>query len=129
VLNDVEPNRAAAALDAAATSTAAWLALAADKTTRVFRSVDLDGDGIPDEPQALTAMKSAGSAIVGAGSSATRAFRRVDRDGDGIADEPAALSALRGLSTAARNRRTQSTNDSTEASVDSTSDSDVTPPS
>jgi hypothetical protein len=39
---------------------------AADVVTRPFRSVDLDGDGVPDEPQALTAVKSAGGAIAGA---------------------------------------------------------------
>jgi hypothetical protein len=30
---------------------------AARTVSRPFRSVDLDGDGIPDEPQALTAAK------------------------------------------------------------------------
>jgi hypothetical protein len=32
----------------------------------VFRSVDLDGDGVPNEARALTAAKRAGSAIKGA---------------------------------------------------------------
>lgn len=36
-----------------------------ERTTDVFRSVDLDGDGIPDQPRALTAMADAGSAITG----------------------------------------------------------------
>lgn len=39
---------------------------AADTVTRPFRSVDIDGDGIPDEPQALTAVKGIGGAIAGA---------------------------------------------------------------
>lgn len=91
-----EPNRALSALEDAAKTTSEWVAAAADKSTRVFRSVDLDGDGIPDEPQALTALKGAGGAIGGAVSSGSRAFRSVDRDGDGIPDEPQALSALKG---------------------------------
>jgi hypothetical protein len=33
---------------------------------RPFRSVDLDGDGIPDAPQALTAVKGVGAAIADA---------------------------------------------------------------
>lgn len=97
-------NRAFAALDEAARTTAVRMSASADKATRMFRSVDLDGDGIPDEAQAVTALKSAGSAIAGAGSSATRAFRRVDRDGDGVPDAPAAASALRGISGAAMSR-------------------------
>lgn len=36
------------------------------KATDVFRSVDLDGDGIPDEARALTAAKNASSAVKGA---------------------------------------------------------------
>nr|BFE65109.1 hypothetical protein GCM10020063_096350 [Dactylosporangium thailandense] len=39
---------------------------AASAVTRPFRSVDLDGDGIPDAPQALTAAKGVGGAITGA---------------------------------------------------------------
>ena len=39
---------------------------AADAVSRPFRSVDLDGDGVPDEPQALTAVKGVGGAIAGA---------------------------------------------------------------
>ena len=42
------------------------VASAADVVTRPFRSVDLDGDGVPDEPQALTAVKGAGGALAGA---------------------------------------------------------------
>ena len=42
------------------------VASAADVVTRPFRSVDLDGDGVPDEPQALTAVKGVGGPIAGA---------------------------------------------------------------
>ena len=41
------------------------VASAADTVTRVFRSVDIDGDGVPDEPQAITAAKGIGGAIAG----------------------------------------------------------------
>lgn len=103
-----EPSRAFAALDEAAKSTAAWMSSTTDRATRVFRSVDLDGDGIADEAQAVTAMKSAGGAIAGAGATAARAFRRVDRDGDGVPENPAALTALRDIRGAAASRLKQS---------------------
>jgi hypothetical protein len=86
-----EQNRALAALEDAAKSTGAWIADAASavgngvstgtvavgagiasgasSATRVFRSVDIDGDGIPDEPQALTKAKDVGGAIAGAAGS------------------------------------------------------------
>lgn len=41
-----------------------------DRATEVFRSVDLDGDGVPDKPRALTAVADAGSAIQGAAAGA-----------------------------------------------------------
>jgi hypothetical protein len=74
-----EPNRALAALEGAAKATGNWLsdaanaagagvATAAGAVSRPFRSVDLDGDGIPDAPQALTAVKGVGGAIAGAAS-------------------------------------------------------------
>jgi hypothetical protein len=74
---DDEPNRAPEALEDAAKaflesmSTGALavgtgVASAADAVSRPFRSVDLDGDGVPDEPQALTAVKGVGGAIAGA---------------------------------------------------------------
>jgi hypothetical protein len=74
---DDEPNRALEALEDAAKafgesmSTGALavgtgVASAADAVSRPFRSVDLDGDGVPDEPQALTAVKGVGGAIAGA---------------------------------------------------------------
>jgi hypothetical protein len=43
----------------------AGVATAAETVLRPFRSVDIDGDGIPDEPQAFTAVKSVGGAISG----------------------------------------------------------------
>ncbi|TFC60823.1 hypothetical protein [Cryobacterium sp. TMB1-7] len=88
---ETEPNRALAALDDAAKATGTWIAdaantvgggvatsavvvgsgvaAAASTATRVFRSVDIDGDGIPDEAQALTAVKGVGGAIAGAADS------------------------------------------------------------
>jgi hypothetical protein len=39
---------------------------AADKVSRPFRKLDIDGDGVPDEPQALKAAKGFGGAIAGA---------------------------------------------------------------
>jgi hypothetical protein len=66
-----------AVLEDAARATGHWIAEAAnaagagvvtatDAVTRPFRSIDLDGDGIPDSPQALTAAKGIGGAIAGA---------------------------------------------------------------
>ncbi|GAA1381194.1 hypothetical protein [Catellatospora chokoriensis] len=74
---EAEPNRALAALEHAAKATGNWIsdaanvagagvATAAGVVARPFRSVDLDGDGIPDAPQALTAVKGVGGAIAGA---------------------------------------------------------------
>jgi hypothetical protein len=73
---EAEPNRALAALEDAAKATGSWISDAADTAgagvataavavARPFRSVDLDGDGIPDAPQALTAVKGVGGAIAG----------------------------------------------------------------
>ncbi|GAA5228580.1 hypothetical protein GCM10025778_31180 [Paeniglutamicibacter antarcticus] len=45
------------------------VASAAGTVTRPFRSVDIDGDGIPDEPQALTKVKGVGGVIAGKASS------------------------------------------------------------
>ena len=66
----VGPSRAAAALQSAADSVSdfgedVWGSVT--RATDVFRSVDLDGDGVPDEARALTAVKGAGSAVKGAG--------------------------------------------------------------
>ena len=86
--SDGESNPAVAALEEAAKATGHWIAgaastvaggvvtgaaavssgavSAADTVSRPFRSVDIDGDGIPDEPQALTVVKGVGGAITGA---------------------------------------------------------------
>lgn len=93
---DHEPNRALVALEEAAKGTGAWVVGAAGKSTRAFRSVDRDGDGVPDAPLALTAVKGVGSSVVGGVTAGMRPFRRVDRDGDGTPDAPQALTALKG---------------------------------
>ncbi|WP_246018866.1 hypothetical protein [Arthrobacter crusticola] len=126
---EVEQNRALAALEDAAKTAGTWVTgtatavgggvvtgaaavgagvvIAADTSTRPFRRVDLDGDGIPDEPQALTRVKGLGGAIVGAagsvssrvGSAAgavTQPFRSLDTDGDGIPDQPQARDKFKG---------------------------------
>jgi len=103
---EVEQNRALAAMEDAAKVTGTWIAgtastvgggvatsavavgtgvaSAADTVTRAFRSVDVDGDGIPDEPQALTAAKGIGGAIAGTagsvGGSVAGLFSRRKRD-------------------------------------------------
>jgi hypothetical protein len=64
-------------------------AAAARVVTRPFRWVDIDGDGVPDEPQALTAARAAGRVV--------RPSRSVDLDGDGVPDEPVALTAVKGV--------------------------------
>lgn len=77
---DDEPNRALLALVSAAQATRDWVGgaatavgsgvtTAASTVSRPFRSVDLDGDGVPDEPQALTAAKGVldGAKHLGAG--------------------------------------------------------------
>ncbi|WP_447925138.1 hypothetical protein [Georgenia muralis] len=88
-----EPSRAVTALQAAAGGVANFgedIWGTATRATEVFRSVDLDGDGIPDEARALTAVKGAGSAVKGAAAGAAGAvggvFRR-RRDRAGAADD------------------------------------------
>jgi len=81
---DAEPNQALAALEDAAKAighrisdaanvAGAGVTTAAGAVTRPFRSVDLDGDGIPDAPQALTAVKGVSGAITGAAGAVGRA--------------------------------------------------------
>lgn len=80
--------KATNAIDAARSAAAAGLSQA----TEAFRSVDLDGDGIPDKPRALSAMEDAGSAIRGATADAIKStgslFERkkdaVSHNGDGL---------------------------------------------
>ncbi|MFC7788110.1 hypothetical protein ACU045_03920 [Microbacterium sp. MAHUQ-60] len=98
-----EPSRAALALEAAAGNAkdfgeSVWGKVSA--ATEAFRAVDLDGDGIPDEARALTAVKRAGSGIAGTANKAADVFRSVDRDGDGVADEAQALTAVKDASNA-----------------------------
>ena len=65
----VEPSRAVKALQSAADNVSDFGEAVWDKATDVvdvFRSVDIDGDGVPDEARALTSAKRAGSAIKGA---------------------------------------------------------------
>lgn len=104
--DDAEPNRALAALEDAAKATGTWIAdaastvgggvatgaaavgtgvsTAAGTVSRPFRSVDIDGDGIPDEAQALTAVKGVGTALAGAAGAAggrvASLFRSKKRD-------------------------------------------------
>ncbi|MGG5259206.1 hypothetical protein [Phycicoccus avicenniae] len=103
-VHDKERSRAFLALEEAAKSAGGRLgtgvaavgtgaATAAGAVTKPFRHVDLDGDGVPDEPQAATALKNATSA---AGRLA-RPFRSVDLDGDGVPDERQAVTAMKGL--------------------------------
>jgi hypothetical protein len=74
---DHEPNKALEALEdtakafregmsTGAHAVGSGVASAADAVSRPFRGVDLDGDGVADEPQALSAVKGVGVAIAGA---------------------------------------------------------------
>jgi hypothetical protein len=45
-----------------------------DRATEVFRPVDIDGDGTPDQPRAATAAEEAGAAIKGAAAGIAGAF-------------------------------------------------------
>jgi len=76
-------NAGAAGITNAANAVGSGVAIAATNVSRQFRSVDLDGDGIPDEARALTAAKSAGSAIKGGAAGAVGAvgslFKRKNR--------------------------------------------------
>ena len=84
---DDEPNRALIALQDAARSTASWMGdsahsigagvqTVAGTVARPFRSLDRDGDGVPDEPQALTAVKGVGGAIAAVAGKVTAPFQR-----------------------------------------------------
>ncbi|ASN39864.1 hypothetical protein [Paeniglutamicibacter terrestris] len=101
-----ESNRALAALEDAAKATGNWIsdtastvgggvatgavaagagmANAASTVTRQFRSVDIDGDGIPDEPAALTKVKGIGGTIAGTagsvGGNVAGLFKRKNRE-------------------------------------------------
>ena len=101
-----EPNQALASLKDAARTTGTWIsdtagtvgggvttgavavgagvATAAGTVSRPFRRVDIDGDGVPDEPAALTAVKGVGGSIAGAadavGGRVTGLFRSKKRE-------------------------------------------------
>ena len=45
-----------------------------DQAAEAFRAVDIDGDGVPDKPRALSAVEDAGSAIKGAAADAAGAI-------------------------------------------------------
>ncbi|MBH0102098.1 hypothetical protein I6E68_09350 [Salinibacterium sp. NSLL150] len=45
-----------------------------DRASGVFRSIDLDGDGVPDKPRAVTAAENAGDVVKGAASTVTGAI-------------------------------------------------------
>lgn len=105
-----ESNRAVAALQDAAKATGSWLsgsaaavgsgvasgskavgagvAAGADTATRPFRRVDIDGDGIPDAPRALTAVRGAGAAVAGAVGRRVSALRKPETR-PAIESEPA----------------------------------------
>lgn len=69
------------------------VASAAATVARPFRSVDVDGDGIPDEPQALAAVKGLSGAIAGAadvaGGRVAGLFKSKRRGRDAVAELPA----------------------------------------
>lgn len=85
-----------AGVGAGAAAVGTGVTTAAGAVTRPFRSVDLDGDGVPDEAQALTVAKG----VATAAGAVTRPFRSVDLDGDGVPDEPQALAAAKGVGNA-----------------------------
>lgn len=77
-----EPSKALIAMQAAAGNVADFGVEVRDtaaRATSIFRSVDLDGDGVPDEARALTAVKGAGSTIKGATTGAVGAVGGVFR--------------------------------------------------
>lgn len=110
---DVESNRALAALEDAGKAAGGWVAGTATSVgtgvasgavamgsgvasvtgtvTRKFRSVDIDGDGVPDEPQALTAVKGVGGALAGAagaaGGGVVGIFKSKKKKGDETRDK------------------------------------------
>src|ERR1700722_16073124 len=68
-----------------------------DRATEVFRPVDIDGDGTPDQPRAAAAAEEAGAAIKGAAAGIAGAFgtllhrktaaSMLDDDGEPVEDE------------------------------------------
>lgn len=86
------PSRAAQALQSAKGNVADFSEASWGKATDVvgvFRSVDTDGDGLPNEARALTAAKRAGSAVKGATASGVGAVSsRLKRKGPATGDDP-----------------------------------------
>lgn len=93
-----EPNRALLALQSAAQATFGWVGgaatavgsgvtAAASTVSRPFRSVDLDGDGIPDQPQVLTAAKGVLDGVKHLGAGLAGLVRPKKRDGHETGDE------------------------------------------
>lgn len=86
-------NTAGSGIVTAAQAAGSGVSTAASVATRSFRKVDLDGDGIPDEARAMTAVKGVGRAAVGAGGAVRGATsslfksRKGDRSVAGDADE------------------------------------------
>lgn len=104
---DEEPNPALEALENAAkalgtgvadraVAVGAGVATAAGVVSRPFRSVDLDGDGVPDEPQALAAVKGVASAA----GALTRSFRRTDSRDQAASEEPKDADRAQGVGNA-----------------------------
>ncbi len=99
-----EPSRAVLALQMAAVGVASLGGEVRGAVTRsadMFRSVDLDDDGVPDEARALTAVKGAASAARGAAGDAAGAVgavfnRRRPRRGSSEADGDGAARDLGG---------------------------------
>jgi len=92
-----EPSRALLALKNAAQATGGWVSgaatavgsgvtAAASTVSRPFRHVDLDGDGIPDEPQALTAAKGVLDGAKNLGASLTGLVRPKKQGGHDAGD-------------------------------------------
>ncbi|WP_175987240.1 hypothetical protein [Microbacterium tenebrionis] len=57
-----------------ATAAARFSTSTFDRATEAFRSVDLDGDGVPDKPRAAAAAQEAGAALKGAADGVAGAF-------------------------------------------------------
>lgn len=100
----VRGNKAAAALDEAARSFGDGVASRAsafgggatafaDTVSRPFRSVDRDGDDIPDDPQAVAAARELGNAVGAGAASAAGAVRRMFRGGESRDETPSDASA------------------------------------
>jgi hypothetical protein len=93
-----EPNRALLALQNAAQATVGWVggaatsvgsgvSAAAGTASRPFRSVDLDGDGIPDPPQVYTAARGVLDGVKHLGAGLAGLVRPRKRDGHETGDE------------------------------------------